>query len=253
MRPSKFQSLFLTITVLISGILSSCKVKKLASPPHYKFANAFTAKLEDKLKEISGVVYDSKNNYFLAVNDELGVLYFLGRDTRKISMEYEFGPKGDYEDVALYKGVAYILRSDGFITRFERDSTGKPMIKEDGQIPVAGPNDFETLYADTVRKALVLLCKTCNIDDDKKISAFAYYPDSIGFDSKPIFEIDAEAIDKISPFKTTKFQPSAAAIHPLLHKLFIVSATSRQLVIADLNGKVESVYKLASKLFPQPE
>ena len=58
---------------------------------------------------------------------------------------------------------------------------------------------------------------------------------------------------ELSQRQTSKFQPSAARIHPILKKLFIISSASNQLVIADTNGEVEGVYMLAKKLFPQPE
>ena len=38
-----------------------------------------------------------------------------------------------------------------------------------------------------------------------------------------------------------------------MQKLFIISSASSQLVVAGLDGRVESVYVLSSKLFPQPE
>src|SRR5206468_2971376 len=58
---------------------------------------------------------------------------------------------------------------------------------------------------------------------------------------------------KLSPQKSKKFQPSGAAIHPKLQKLFILSGVSRQLAITDLSGNVEGVYMLAPRMFPQAE
>ena len=142
--------------------------------------------------------------------------------------------------------MPYILRSDGMITKC---SSGKVYGLEAGKIDLPGTNDFETMYSDPARNALVIICKNCEMDDDKTVSAFAFYPDSIGFDNKPLFTIDAAKVAGLSPFKTSKLQPSAAAIHPILQKLFILSSASNQLVIADLNGKVESVYKLSPNFF----
>lgn len=241
------------VLVVLMALLGSCKQRKLASPPHYKFAEAYIDKLDPKLKEISGLAWDSKNNIFLAIEDEKGTLFSLGRDNRVIVGENNFGAPGDYEDVALYNGIPYILRSDGMLVRYEKDSTGKGRGVEIGMIPIGGPNDFETLYADMGKKALILICKTCKVDDGNTISAFAYYPDSIGFDTKPVYTINVDSVAKLSPFKSSRFEPSAAAIHPVLHKLFILSSTSHQLAITDSNGKVESVYKMATKIFPQPE
>ena len=58
---------------------------------------------------------------------------------------------------------------------------------------------------------------------------------------------------ELSPRPTSRFQPSAARIHPVLKKVFIISSASNQLVITDTNGNVENVYMLAKKLFPQAE
>ena len=239
--------------LLAAGSGCHRKTKVLKSPKHYNFSTPFTDKLDLKLMEVSGIAWDTKSNTFLAINDESGKLFFLDKESKLISAEYEFGVKGDYEDVAILNGITYILSSDGTIFKFIKDSTGKIFGPEIGSIGLGGINDFETMYADPARKALVLICKNCKSDDANTVSAFAFYPDSIGFDNKPLFTIDALKVKELSPNKTSKLQPSAAAIHPVLQKLFILSSASHQLVITDLNGKVESVYRLSPKLFPQPE
>lgn len=251
----KFSLRFIMLVPLLPFVLASCKQKKifLKSPPHYNFSEVFSNKLDIKLKEISGLAWETQNNEFVAHYDESGKLFFLDRETKAIKAEYIFGGKGDYEDVALVGSTPYILRSDGVITKFFKDSANKAYGEEIGKLTIAGPNDFETMYYDSSRKALVLICKNCEMDDKASVSAFAFYLDSIGFDNKPLYRIDAKAVEAMSPKKTSKFQPSAAAIHPILKKLFIVSSASNLLVIADLNGKPESVFALSKKLFPQPE
>ena len=139
------------------------------------------------------------------------------------------------------------------ITKIITDSSGKQYGSEAGKLGLSGTNDFEAMYADASRKALMVVCKNCDMDNKKTVSVFAFYPDSIGFVEKPVFTIDAAKVAELSPRKTSKLQPSAAAIHPQLKKLFILSSASNQLVITDLDGNVESVYMLAKKLFPQSE
>ena len=153
----------------------------------------------------------------------------------------------------MAKKDIYVLRSDGKLFRIVTDSTGKQNTFDAGQFQSSGKNDFETLYYDVERKALVILCKNCSTDDKKVVSAYAYYPDSIGFDTKALFTIDTKIVDSLSPRPTSRFQPSAARIHPVLKKLFILSSASNQLVVTDLNGNVENVYMLAKNLFPQAE
>ena len=235
----------------------SCKPKKYVykSPPHYNFAKPVTFKLDIKLKEISGIVWDTHKDQFVAHNDELGQVYFLDKSAGAIMGEpFVFNPsKGDYEDIAMVGPDIYVLKSEGTLFKIGIDSSGKRNSTDLGKIGLSGKNDFETLYYDAEKKALIMICKNCDSDDKKIVSAFAYYPDSIGFDTKPVYQIDAAKIKELSPRETSKFQPSAARIHPVLKKLFIISSASNQLVITDSNGEVEGVYMLASKLFAQPE
>ena len=235
----------------------SCKPKKYVykSPPHYNFAQPVTFKLDIKLKEISGIVWDTHKDQFIAHNDELGQVYFLDRSAGSImGQPFVFSEaKGDYEDVAMIGPDIYVLRSDGAIFKIGIDSSGKRNSTDLGKIGLSDKNDFETFYYDAEKKALILICKNCDSDDKKIVSAFAYYPDSIGFVTKPVFQIDAAKIKGLSPRETSKFQPSAARMHPVLKKLFMISSASNQLVVADSNGEVEGVYMLANKLFAQPE
>lgn len=250
-----FGKIFLSLFA-VTVVLNSCKPKKLVykSPPHYNFAEVFPDKLDLPLKEISGVVWDHVKDEFIAHNDEMGKIFYLDRDTKITKSEFEFSKKkGDYEDITIANGIIYVLKSDGEITKIITDSLGKQHPFEAGKIALPGTNDFEAMYYDASRKALILICKNCGSDDKKTVSAYAFYPDSTGFDDKPVFTIDAEKISQLSPRKTSKFQPSAAAIHPKLNQLFILSSASNQLVITDLNGEVASVFMLARKLFPQPE
>lgn len=241
--------------------LSSCKSDKarvIKSPPHYNFSEAQTINLQLTLQEISGLAWDGEKDEFYAHYDEMGKLFILDKSTLSIKLPspYTFAGKGDYEDVAIYNNVPYVLRSDGVITKIIRDSTGIQGV-EVGKLNVSGTNDFETLYADTAKKALIMVCKNCEMDKKSYISAFAFYPDSTGFDSKPVFRINADSIKAMSVRnnhkKPEKFQPSAASIHPILNKLFIISSASKQLLIADVNGNPEGVYELGKILFPQPE
>ncbi len=263
MKAPNFRNIsFYTSIIFLFTFLYSCKTPKariIKSPPNYNFSQAQPIKLDLRLKEISGLAWDGIKDEFLAHYDESGKLFVLDKSTMLIKppSPFVFGGKGDYEDIAIYKGIPYVLRSDGLITKIIRESAAVQGI-EAGKLAITGKsNDFETLYTDTSRKALVMVCKNCDMDSKAEVSAFAYYPDSIGFDTNPIFRINADSIkniaERLGQKKTSKFQPSAASIHPIWNKLVIISSASGQLVVADLNGKVESVFELGQKLFPQPE
>jgi uncharacterized protein YjiK len=236
--------------------LVSCEQKKtiLQSPPHYNFQNANTTELNLEIKEISGLIWESTRNQFIAHNDESGKLFYLHRDTKAITHRVTFAGTGDFEDIALVGTTPYVLKSDGTIYRVLTDSSqGRPVGEELGKLPIEGKVDFETMYYDSSRHALVLLCKNCDVDSKVTVSAFAYYVDSIGFSPEPIYRINAAQVDTMAPKKTSKLQPSAARINPRLNKLFVISSAANLLVITDLDGRVESVFRLAPKKFPQPE
>jgi len=256
MKGLNFSGKVFVLVLSAAVVLNGCKAKKFIykSPPHYDFSKPFTDKLDLRIKEVSGIVWDHINDEFITHNDEKGTIFYLDRDTKEIKREFSFNTsKGDYEDIAMINNDVYVLKSNGELFRIVTDSSGKQKSFDVGKMEISGPNDFETLYYDPEKKALVMLCKNCEVDDKKVVSAFAYYPDSIGFDKKPLYSIDISKVEALSPRKTSRFEPSAARIHPILKKLFILSSASNQLVIADTAGNVEAVYMLATKLFPQAE
>ena len=152
------------------------KVKRLKSPPNYNFSAAAVYKLDLKLQEISGIAWDPKLKQFMAINDEKGSLYYLDKDMMIPPTEYAFAGKGDYEDLAIMNGVPYILRSDGVIMKFIKSDSAKIYGVEAGEINLPGTNDFESMYYDPDRNALIVICKSCSGDDKNSVSAYAFYP-----------------------------------------------------------------------------
>ena len=98
-----FRISFFLAVGLVGLAFSGCRPKTivLTSPPHYDFSQVFTFKIDERLLEISGLEWDSKANIFYAVNDELGKLFTLDKESKAINGEYVFGPNGDYEEVAV--------------------------------------------------------------------------------------------------------------------------------------------------------
>ena len=86
-------------------------------------------KLDLKIKEISGIVWDNQKDEFIAHNDEKGTIFYLDKNNGGIIREFQFSPsKGDYEDIAIANNDVYVLRSDGMLYRIVTDSSGKPKI-----------------------------------------------------------------------------------------------------------------------------
>ncbi|MBK9568527.1 MAG: hypothetical protein IPO53_00425 [Chitinophagaceae bacterium] len=105
MRLLIFSGRLSTLLLLFGLTFMGCKQKmRMIKSPHYNFSEVFTDKLELKIKEISGLAWDSEHKYFITHNDESGKIFFLDKETKLIAAEYSFAGKGDYEDVAIYKG-----------------------------------------------------------------------------------------------------------------------------------------------------
>lgn len=245
----------LSFQVVCMLLLAGCRQKPvtLKSPPGYDFSKPTKWKLVEELDEISGLAWDHQKNTFAAIKDEQGRVYFMDREGRNIVQKMAFAGSGDYEDIVFVNSVPYILKSDGSITRCDVDNAGNPVGRLLGKVPITGSKDFESMYYDSTRKALIVICKNCNVDDKKTVSAFPYYLESGSFSDQPVYRISADAVSKLAPMESSRFQPSGAAVHPVQKKLYILSSASNQLVITDLNGNVEKVFVLAAKIFPQPE
>ena len=120
MQRFKFLAWPFYIVCILFIFLISCKPKRYIykSPAHYNFSTVLRDKLDLKIKEISGIVWDNQNDEFIAHNDEKGIIYYLDRDTKGIKREFVFSEtKGDYEDIAIAKkDVALFKRSFIFLT-----------------------------------------------------------------------------------------------------------------------------------------
>ena len=71
--------------------------------------------------------------------------------------------------------------------------------------------------------------------------------------TKGPYTINVNTIDSSMKLKKIKFKPSAAAINPLTHELFILASVNKMLVIADTNGNVKHSYLLRPSIYKQPE
>ena len=246
--------LALTLAIVIP-LCISCRQRKtvLKSPPGYDFSQMEEAELNDELDEISGIAWDHRKNIFAAIKDERGRIYMLDKESKQITAQYNLAGTGDFEDLAFADSVLYMMESNGTLYRCDLDTGQSSAATKLGKLQIEGKVDFESLYFDSTRNSVVLLCKNCEIDDREFVSAYAYNLDSGAFSKEPIYRINVDSVKMISGKDARRIEPSAAAIHPITKKLYIISSGSNQLLISDLNGNVESTFVLAEKYFPQPE
>lgn len=227
--------------------------KEYTSPEGYKLTEPVRYRVRQSLQEISGIVLAPDEHHILAINDEDGKIHSIDVDTRKPYPTSKFEKGGDYEDLATNGPEWFVLKSNGILYHINgmfTDTTDATSYK----FPLRGKREFESLYFDSTHNGLVAICKSC--EEDKRqgfTTAYRFDLSTMSYDSTPIYRINVADIARLTGGDVGHFKPSAAAIHPIEKRLYIVAAVNRLLVITDLNGKVLEAHNLNFKKFAQPE
>jgi uncharacterized protein YjiK len=99
-----------------------------------------------------------------------------------------------------------------------------------------------------------MVCKQCAAEKGKNLrTAYRFNLSTRKFDTEPVYTISEKAVKDILRDGKVEFKPSAAAIHPLQKKLYILSSAGQLLVIADLKGNVQQAFRLNPTFYPQAE
>jgi len=219
------------------------------SPPGYDLTKPFLLKLPVELDEISGVAFYARDSSVFAIGDEFGWLYKIPLTAGKPIRKWKFSSEGDYEDIVMVDKVFYVLQSNGNITAFTFDEHNQVLAQQQ-QFPSKG-NEFEILYYDPHKFKLILLCKDCETDKKKALTAYWFDLLHKRFDDSS--SINVTAIANMIGEKKIKFKPSAAAINPVTDELYILSSVNKLLVITDRNGNPKQAFPIDGSLFKQPE
>ena len=232
------------------GVNNSGK-KNIDSPEGYNLGEPQKIFLSESLDEISGIVYVNPNE-IVAVNDEEGKVFKINPSKSKLPDEWDFAKNGDFEDITFTGAEWYALKSNGDLYNIKNIFTGS-ITHEKVEGPFA-ESEFEGLYYDEGRKALMMLCKSCNKDNDKKeVSVFAFDVAAKTWGNEPVFRLNVNDIANKAGKDKLHFKPSAAAINPAGKNLYILSSANKLLVVADADGQVKKVYSLPPGNFKQPE
>jgi uncharacterized protein YjiK len=224
------------------------------SPKGYVLPRPKKMILDKKLGEISSLFYLQDENAFITICDDKKKIYRLTTDG-KVSDYFDqdiMAEQQDYEDALKINGVVYALVSNGTIVSVKRSDSG--LLVNQYPFPSGGKNDFETLYYDPSLKGLVMLCKRCASEQGQhKRFAYRFDLETNQFDAQPVFSINTEEVKQDLKDGKIEFNPSAAAISPVDHNLYVLSSSGHLLVICDTRGKVKSVYRLNPGFYPQAE
>jgi uncharacterized protein YjiK len=215
--------------------------------------------LPAELLEISGNTWID-NDHLLAIEDLTPNLYVLKLDSNKASIEEKItfkesiDKKFDVEDVALVNNTAYALWSHGDIYKI-KDWKNKPTV-EVIQTFLSKKNNTEGMCYDPVTHNLLVACKDESdlVDEEKSTRAvyeFDLAADSLKYD--PFLLIKKEDIDKMSNEKL-EFFPSAIAVHPTTHDIYILSTKETKcMAVYTHDGVLKSLQLIDKEILPQPE
>ncbi|MEP6684846.1 MAG: SdiA-regulated domain-containing protein [Parafilimonas sp.] len=250
MKRSKFPG-FKFFIIAGSIFYTSCNSQdQYTSPKGYNLENPVKVNLKSNLDEISGINYYAKDTSVFAISDASGELYKIFPDRNVMVQKWKFGKNQDYEDLQLHDSIFYILSSSGNIVRI-KFITADSLQTFEYNFPEQKV-EFETLYFDSSLNQLILICKDCKEDKKKEVSTFAFDIATQKYTNGP-YKIDADKIAAMLHEDKIKFKPSAAAINPLTHELYILSSVNKAIVVADKNGNVKNVYELNPSKYKQPE
>ncbi len=251
-----YKVIVLAILLAFYFFINGCGGKEeggtFPSPEGYNLNKPIVSKLPAILDEISGIVFYPKDKSLFAIHDERGWLYKIYTDKSNKIEKWKYATGADFEDITLVDSMFFAIKSNGSITAFTFKKTDSPIVKT-FKLPKTDKREFETLYYDSVRQELLMVCKDCESDEKNMTSVFAFDYKQMKYLDSPVFYIDAKHIEKKLGIKMSKFKPSAGAINPRTGDLFMIASVNKILVVADHDGKVKDVFQLDPKLFKQPE
>ena len=242
--------------LFIAGLFGACNAEKNKIPSNpdsrYDLLNPYLIKLPDELAEISGIAYYPKDTAVFAIEDEDGVFYKISLKRNEIK-KWRFDKKHDFEDVVLHDSIFYVLISNGDIEWLQFGNADS-IITGKYEFPDAGKkrNEFESLYYDDSLRQLVLLCKDCEDDSKKTVSAWGYSIDS-GLYTPSVITIDVQPVSQKLGEQKMKLKPSATAINPVTNELYILSSINHLLIVTDRAGKFKEVFELDPAIYKQAE
>lgn len=248
----------------------------MCSEPPFPYeidAPAITLEMPTELREISGIGFTADYQQLAAVNDELGMIYFLDKKTGGITLTVPFREAGDYEGVEIVGNDAWAVKSNGTMYRIVNFAQPNPVVEKYKSF-LNSDNDVEGLAYDPKHNRLLIGCKGKGFDREgtplnKAIYAFDLATKTV--EDTPAFlltlpnldefiagsgEFDAgEKLERIITAERTeiRFSPSGIAVHPKTGDVYVTSARGNSLLVLDEKGKILHIEHLKKSLHTQPE
>lgn len=255
----RFYMNFLYVTVLL-GIFgtSACKnpVNKYTSPKGYDLTKPDKFNMPSSLLEVSGIAfYKYNNDTVYSIQDEDGKLFRQKWDVKK-QYNMKFARKGDFEDLAIFNEMVFVLKSNGTIYSFPFTEAAKSESEQVRESHLLPKGEYEGLYADTATNKLFILCKSCAEDKKtKQLSGyvFEYKPEIDSLVAAGNFKLDLNQIKAVNSKLKSSLSPSALTRNLKTNEWYVLSSANKVLLVADSNWKIKAAHRLNSSIFNQPE
>ncbi|WP_316811583.1 SdiA-regulated domain-containing protein [Pedobacter heparinus] len=251
---------FLYVVLLFSILgTSACKNprNKYTSPAGYDFSKPDKFNMPSSLLEISGIAFNVGNSDTVySIQDEDGKLFRQHWDVKK-QRHMKFAAKGDFEDLAIFNEMAFVLKSNGALFSFPLSEAVKEesdQVKERKRLVPKG--EYEGLYADPLNNRIYILCKSCPADKKtKKLTGyvFDYKKETDSLTALGNFQLDLNQIKTLNTKLKASLSPAALARNPKTAEWYILSSTNKLLLVADSSWNIKAAHRLNSSTFNQPE
>ncbi len=220
-----------------------------------------TWRLPDQLVEVSGNTWLDKDHLIL-IEDLNPVLYLINISGDKAQLEKNIPfantekDKYDIEDVTMINNTVYALYSHGSIFQIDDWQGASPQI-EKFKTFLKKDNNSEGLCYDPVSKKLLVACKEdpgIKGADKFTRAVYSFDPSRAKLDDKPFMVIEEKMFKELGK-KKLEFYPSAIAVHPSTHDIYILSTRDTKcLAVFSYDGKQLKSFQFIDKdLMPQPE
>ncbi len=225
-------------------------------------------RLPHRLREVSAVVAIDASTV-ACVQDEVGAVFVVDLHGRSEPRAEVFGPRGDYEGLALVGEHYWVLRSDGVVLRLDRRD-GALSIGATLRLP-ADYAEWETLCWDRDRGLLLTMPKERPKDADSRFLRPVYaidprvervMPDPVLVLDVRRLEADAAARGIALPTKTTGKGQQRVDVHltcsellalPGSGELLVLSSADHAIFRVDRDGRLLAFAPLDPEDLPQPE
>jgi len=192
--------------------------------------------LPDRLREISGLAL-TVDGRLLAVADENATIYEIDYVSGRVVKVFAFGrpvERGDFEGIALLDGRVWLTTSDGVLYVADEGGNGEQVPFERFETGIGRDCELEGLAADSVERALVLLCKDGRKQGKLRIHRWSETDGRLDDVKLPEAEMEAAVGRK-------KLRPSGIAIDPATGDYVVVAAGQYAVFRIGRDGTLDDV------------